>query len=132
MDARTQTSTDGSGEQEAAESVSLDGRLATVVVDLLSMMAEAPSTPGGLREEVEERAEELGFAIPALPHQWQPGQRRAPEPTEVDTVTATGIAGMLELLAELPSTPPHVADEARQHAETIWGLINADPSTGGS
>lgn len=103
--------------------VSLDGRLATQVADLLSLLADAPSTPGALRDEVEVRAEEIGFAIPALPHQWQPGQRRTPDPAELDTSTATGIAGMLELLAELPSTPPHVADEARQHAEVIWGLL---------
>lgn len=105
--------------------VRLDGRLAIQVADLLSLLAEAPSTPGALRDEVEERAEEIGFAIPALPHQWQPGQRRTPDPAELDTATATGIAGMLELLAELPSTPPHVADDARQHAEAIWELLGA-------
>ncbi len=109
--------------------VRLDGRLATQVADLLSLLAAAPSTPGGLRDEVEERAEEMGFAIPTLPHQWQPGQRRTPDPAELDTPTATGIAGMLELLAELPSTPPHVADEARQHAESIWALLTADDPT---
>lgn len=109
--------------------VRLDGRLATQVADLLSLLAEAPSTPGALRAEVEERAEEIGFAIPALPHQWQPGQRRTPDPAELDTTTATAVAGMLELLAELPSTPPHVADEARQHAESIWELISHGASS---
>jgi hypothetical protein len=114
------------GHADDEHPIHLDGRTATLVADLLTLLAETPSTPGQLRDEVEERAEELGMAIPVLPHQWSAGQRRAPDPAHLDLVTATGIAGMLELLAELPSTPPDIADDARGHAQTIWALIDAE------
>jgi hypothetical protein len=120
---------DDASEQPRADvepHIELDGRTATLVADLLTLLAETPSTPGQLRDEVEERAEELGLAIPHIPHQWAAGQRRAPDAAQLDLVTATGIAGMLELLAELPSTPPDIADDARSHAETIWALINEE------
>jgi hypothetical protein len=124
MTARTSSGQDDtSGQPNQDDQIELDGRTATMVADLLTMLADAPSTPGQLRPEVEERAEELGVAIPVLPHQWSPGQRRTPDPAHLDVVTATGIAGMLELLAELPSTPPNIVDEAREHAESIWALV---------
>jgi hypothetical protein len=41
----------------------------------------------------------------------------------IETKTAARIAELLDLFAELPSTPPVLTDEARQHAVTLLDLI---------
>lgn len=45
---------------------------------------------------------------------------------EIDTSTALRIAELLDLFAELPSTPPILTDEARQHAVVILDAIGDD------
>jgi hypothetical protein len=46
---------------------------------------------------------------------------------EIDARTATRIAELLDLFAELPSTPPVLTSEAREHATRLLDLVNADP-----
>jgi hypothetical protein len=41
-------------------------------------------------------------------------------------LAATGIAGLLELLSGMPSTPPGVADDALAQADALWALIAAE------
>lgn len=46
----------------------------------------------------------------------------------IDAGTALRIAELLDLFAELPSTPPLLTDEARQHAVTLLDAIgDEDP-----
>ena len=47
-------------------------------------------------------------------------------PVTIETKTAERIAELLDLFAELPSTPPVLTDEARGHAVTLLDLIEAD------
>jgi hypothetical protein len=44
----------------------------------------------------------------------------------IDARTAMRIAEMLDLFAELPSTPPVLCDEARQHAVTLLDALEED------
>ncbi|MGH3664519.1 MAG: hypothetical protein ACRDU8_00245 [Egibacteraceae bacterium] len=43
---------------------------------------------------------------------------------EIDSGMALRIAELLDLFAELPSTPPILADEARQHVAGLMDLIS--------
>ncbi len=45
-------------------------------------------------------------------------------PVTIETKTAARIAELLDLFAELPSTPPVLTDEARNHAVTLLDLID--------
>ena len=47
-------------------------------------------------------------------------------PVTIETKTAARIAEMLDLFAELPSTPPVLTDEARAHAVTLLDLIDEE------
>lgn len=43
----------------------------------------------------------------------------------IETKTAARIAELLDLFAELPSTPPVLTEEARNHAVTLLDLMDA-------
>ncbi len=47
-------------------------------------------------------------------------------PVTIETKTASRIAELLDLFAELPSTPPVLTDEARNHAVTLLDLIDEE------
>lgn len=47
-------------------------------------------------------------------------------PVTIETKTAARIAELLDLFAELPSTPPVLTDEARNHAVTLLDLIDEE------
>lgn len=44
----------------------------------------------------------------------------------IETKTAARIAELLDLFAELPSTPPVLTEEARSHAVTLLDLITEE------
>lgn len=104
---------------------------AKVVVELLELLSDLPSTPQIVRHEAREHAASLEERMPVRPRQTAPGARDPGGPVELEPVAVTAIAGMLDLLAGLPSTPPAVSDEARSHAEAFWDAVNAaDAETG--
>lgn len=105
-------------------SVTLNAGTANVLAQLLEFLAGLPSTPDIIRSEARERAETLEVAMPPRSPQPQAGARRHGGVVVLEQVPATAIAGLLELLAELPTTPPAVADEARAHAERLWGELS--------
>ncbi|MPZ71989.1 MAG: hypothetical protein GEU74_01955 [Nitriliruptorales bacterium] len=47
-------------------------------------------------------------------------------PVTIETKTAARIAELLDLFAELPSTPPVLTDEARNHAVTLLDRIDEE------
>ena len=47
-------------------------------------------------------------------------------PVTIETQTASRIAELLDLFAELPSTPPVLTDEARNHAVILLDLIEEE------
>lgn len=89
------------------------------VANLLAMLADLPSTPDHVAGEARQRAAELEEFLP-VPH-----RGRAIEAARIDVVPATAIAGLLDLLGELPSTPEPVAEDARRHADEIWDALPA-------
>jgi hypothetical protein len=101
-------------------SLRLNARTASVLAQLLEFLAGLPSTPDIIRSEARERAEILEEALPPTRPQPHAGARQRGGIVVLEQVPATAIAGLLELLAELPSTPPAVADEARAHSERLW------------
>jgi hypothetical protein len=44
----------------------------------------------------------------------------------IETTTAARIAELLDLFAELPSTPPVLTEEARSHAVTLLDLMEEE------
>lgn len=94
--------------------ITLSPGSAREIANLLAMLADLPSTPAIVADEARQRAADLEERLP-VPHRGRP-----PETPEVEVVPATAIAGLLELLAELPSTPEPIADDARRHAHELW------------
>ena len=45
---------------------------------------------------------------------------------EIDEQSALRIAELLDLFAELPSTPPVLTEEARQHVRTIMDAVQTE------
>lgn len=99
--------------------ITLSPGSAREIANLLSMLADLPSTPEQIADEARQAAADLEERLP-VPH-----RGRATETPSIDVVPATAIAGLLDLLGALPSTPEPVADDARRHAEEIWGTLPA-------
>lgn len=89
------------------------------IANLLAMLADLPSTPEQIAAEARQRAAELEECLP-VPH-----RGRAVESPHIEVLPATAIAGLLDLLGELPSTPEPVAEDARRHAAEIWATLPA-------
>lgn len=87
------------------------------IANLLAVLADLPSTPEPIADEARRAAAELEEHLP-VPH-----RGRAGDVPEIAVVPATVIAGLLDLLGELPSTPPPVAQDARRHAAEIWEAL---------
>ena len=45
---------------------------------------------------------------------------------EIDEAKALRIAELLDLFAELPSTPPPLTEEARQHVRTLMDAVQVE------
>lgn len=97
--------------------ITLGPGTAREIANLLAMLADLPSTPEPVAEEARQRAAELEERLP-VPH-----RGRAVEMPEVAVLPATAIAALLDLLAELPSTPEPVADDARRYAADLWDSL---------
>jgi hypothetical protein len=104
-------------------SLTLTSGTASVLAQLLGFLADLPSTPEFIAKEARDRAGMLEEALPPARPQPDAGARYRGGTIDLDQVPATAIAGLLELLAELPSTPPAVADEARAHSERLWNEL---------
>ena len=50
-------------------------------------------------------------------------------PVTIETKTAERVAELLDLFAELPSTPPVLTEEARNHAVTLLDLMEEGDET---
>ncbi len=105
-------------------SLTLTAGTASVLAQLLWFLAGLPSTPEMIATEARQRAGSLEEALPPTRPQPQAGARRRGGVVTLEQVPATAIAGLLELLAELPSTPPTVADEARAHSNRLWNDLS--------
>jgi hypothetical protein len=106
--------------------LTMEAGTASVVAQLLEFLAELPSTPGFVAQEAREHASSLEEALPVQRRQAQAGARHRSGVVRLEQAPATAIAGLLDLLAGLPSTPPVVTDEARAHAERIWQALSED------
>ncbi len=107
--------------------VTLEAGAASVVVDLLALLSDLPSTPDIVREEARDHVALIEERTPARHRHFEAGARSPGMPVELEPVQVTAIAGLLDLLAGLPSTPPAVIDDARSHAERLWNALD-DPA----
>jgi hypothetical protein len=105
--------------------LNVEAGVATGMVQLLELLSELPSTPETVRKEAQEYAGSLEELLPPHPRQPRAGARRRSGIVELDQVPATQIAGLLELLAGMPSTPPSITGEARAHSERLWSALSA-------
>ena len=112
------------GTMAAGGGITLDGGEAARVTELLEMLGELPSTPDFVAGEARARARSLAGATPVPAHHLGPGARPPAAPVSLDRLSTTGIAGLLELAAGMPSTPPDVADDALGYADLLWGLLS--------
>lgn len=84
------------------------------IARMLDLLAELPSTPKEIAGEAAARAGSVHASIPRR-------HRLAAAPAvKLDRYDAVAIAGLLELLAEMPSTPPFVAEDAGRLAAETW------------
>lgn len=104
----------------------LHGGEARVLAGLLADVGDLPSTPPPIAAEARDRAADLGQFLP--PHSSAPhAGGREPDPTVVmPTGHAVRIAGLLELLSGLPSTPPELAADIAEHARRIWAACGQE------
>lgn len=107
--------------------VLVDGTQAMRTAELLELLAELPSTPTLVAEEARYRAAELSWTLPDPHVRHEPGERLPMSPVGVDVLAATGMAGLLDLLAGMPSTPPALADEAMDQADLLWTVLARRP-----
>lgn len=105
--------------------LTVEAGVATGIVQLLELLSELPSTPETVRQEAQEYAWSLEELLPPHPRQPGPGARQRGGVVELEQVPATQIAGLLELLAGMPSTPPTMTEEARAHSERLWAALSA-------
>lgn len=100
----------------------LEGGEARVLAELLVGLGELPSTPPPIAEEARMRAQELGGAMEPQSAHRQPGSRDPLSSVPLPRAQWVRIAGLLDLLAGLPSTPPDIAAEASERAERVWAI----------
>lgn len=94
------------------------------VAELLGQLGEMPSTPSEIAAEAHERAAELVSRLPRPEHHFSAGSREhANVAVEVEHTVAVRVASLLELLSEMPSTPPGVTDSAEIYAALLWSLV---------
>lgn len=105
--------------------ITLEGGAALRVSNILDFLAESPSTPELIAGEARSRARRLVGAMPVPAHHREAGQRPPVEPVVLDRLSVTGVAGLLELAAGMPSTPPDIADDALGWADELWALLSA-------
>ncbi|HWB73009.1 MAG TPA: hypothetical protein VG452_12415 [Egibacteraceae bacterium] len=108
--------------------ITLDVGTATVVTQLLGLLADQPSPPAMVAKEARQHMGSLEELLPPPSRHQHAGERMRLGTVTIETVPATGVAGLLELLGELPSTPPAVAEDARHHAEALWEALTATAS----
>ena len=113
-----------SGRAAQANGITLEGGAALRVSTILEFLAESPSTPEFIAGEARSRARRLVGAMPVPAHHREAGPRPPAEPVVLDRLSMTGVAGLLELAAGMPSTPPDVADDAMDWADNLWGLLS--------
>lgn len=87
---------------------------ASNIARMLDLLAELPSTPREIAAEAAGRASGV--------HELMPGRHRlaAAPAVQLGRHEAVAVAGLLDLLAEMPSTPPFVAEDARRLAAQTW------------
>lgn len=100
--------------------VTLEAGTASSIAQLLDFLSQIPGTPDFVKQEAREHSGCLEELLPAQHAQMGPGARAMTGEVRMEEVAATAIAGMLDLLAGMPSTPPPIMDEARARAETLW------------
>ncbi len=100
--------------------VTLDPAAATVASRLLSLLSELPSTPAEVAAEARDRGAIIEAQLPVR----SAGQHAMPA-VELDDHELIAIAGLLDLLSEMPSTPPDVAADATDHAALLWTRLDA-------
>ena len=110
----------GAGAEELRVQVELSAQSARLVAGLLELLAELPSTADMVAETARAHACHIAEELP-------PARRRTERDHEASATgsvsleleTATEVVELLQLFAEMPSTPPMVADDARRQADDI-------------
>lgn len=111
-------------------SVALTVGTARVITGMLGLLAELPSTPSVVGPGLQHYIAAIEQQLPT-PHHRQAWDVEGPP---ADTIilergSAEAVAELLELFAQMPSTPPVVATEARGQAAEIWKqLSSSDPA----
>lgn len=104
-------------------SVSLSAGTGRAITTILEMIVELPSTPAFVAMGARRHVGDIAVKLPEVHHR-EPGERTVSEAIELDTDTASAVAELLEVFAEMPSTPPTVSDDARQQAQKLWAQLS--------
>lgn len=106
-----------------ASSVTLDANQVRTVIRLLEVLAQVPSTPEPIAAEAYQHAGRLLDHIPHQPRH-DAGSRQSVGAVELVRELVIAVAGLLDLLSEMPSTPPGVSDDAEAQAARLWELVD--------
>ena len=101
-------------------SIRLDAGTGRLVVSLLEMLAELPSTVEIVADGARMQASRVVERLPRSRRRTsREHQQTMSGSVSLDVETATEVVELLELFSELPSTPPVVAQDAQQQAAEI-------------
>lgn len=114
-------------EASAEPVLPLEASAARALADLLELLGEVPSTPPILAHVSTAGAADISRLLPI-----GGGLGAPPGPSTIDVSASSlaAVAGLLERFGELPSTPPVVADDARDWASRLWERLEEDPPAG--
>ncbi len=100
--------------------IELDVTAARHIVEVLELLAELPSTPAIAAEGARHHVGLIEAQLPT-PHSPQEWDRERPPVTTIslDQDATSAIIELLDLFAQMPSTPPAMATDAQQLAVTI-------------
>ncbi len=106
----------------------LDVTAARHIVEVLQLLAELPSTPAIVAEGARHHLALIDAQLPT-PHARQEWERDRPPVTSVllDADATLAVIELLDMFAQMPSTPPTVATDAQQLAAAIRQRRDAEP-----
>jgi len=102
-----------------AETVPIAAGGARAIAHMLGLLVDLPSTPDMVADAARDLLAGLEERIPPQGRTQSWETARSGE-VELSIDEASAVAELLELLGEMPSTPPSVADDARMQAATLW------------
>ncbi len=117
------------GSQMPTTEIDVSNTTVATITRLLSSLAEMPSTPPEVAQEATAAARTVESRIP-FPrgrgnesHHGRRQRSHIPGTVPLERQVVISVAGLLDVFAGMPSTPPAVREEVWTTAEELWRLV---------